>query len=240
MKTILFDLDGTLLPLDMEEFTQEYFAQLASKLSDHINPQKLPEFIWASTKCMINDLDSNRTNLEVFFEDFKTRIDSNLDEIKPILDKFYKEDFKQLKKVVNPNSLSKKIIDELKVKNYDLVIATNPLFPKDAIYHRVEWAGLNPDDFKLITTYESMHFCKPNLEYFKEILSIIGNESEDVMMVGNDVQEDIIASKLGIKTFLIEDCKIDRGLGDFNPDHKGTLEDFYSFVKELPSRGAVE
>jgi len=190
MNTILFDLDGTLLPLDMEEFTQGYFAQLATKLSDHINPKDLPKIVWTSTKHMVKDTNKDKTNMEAFFEDFKTRIDTDLEDL-------------------------------------------HPLFPKEAIYHRIKWAGLEPDDFELVTTYEGMHYCKPHLEYYEEILELIDKEPNDVMMVGNNVDEDIVASKLGIKTYLIEDYKIDSGNNDLTPDYKGSLEDFYQFVKEL-------
>lgn len=240
MNTILFDLDGTLLPLNMEEFTQAYFSQLAIKLSDHINPEELSSHVWGSTKYMVKNLEPNKTNKEAFFEDFKTRVDNDLNILHPIFEEFYKEDFKGLKSVTNPTDLSKKIVDTLKEKGYELVIATNPMFPRDAIYHRVEWAGLEREDFKLITTYEDMHFCKPNVEYYQEILSIIGKRSEEVMMVGNDAQEDIIASKLGIKTFLVNDYLIDRKVGNLSPDYEGTLEDFYNFVLKLPIRGDKE
>lgn len=233
MNTILFDLDGTLLPLDMEEFTQAYFTQLANKLSDHINPKELPKLIWASTKYMISDTNPDKTNKEAFFEDFKTRINNDIELLNPILDEFYNKDFKQLKDVVYPSDLSKKIIDKLKTKNFDLVIATNPLFPKEAIYHRIQWAGLDKDDFRLITTYEEMHYCKPNPKYYQEILQKIDKTSDEVMMVGNDEYEDMIASKLGIKTYLIEDYKIDRENNRIEPDYRGNLKDFYEFIKEL-------
>jgi len=53
-------------------------------------------------------------------------------------------------------------------------------------------------------------------------------------MVGNDVQEDLPAQQLGIKTYLIEDCLIHRG-GDFATDYRGTYADFYMFSQLLPS-----
>lgn len=237
MNTILFDLDGTLLPLNMEQFAQGYFAHLAKKLSDHINPKELSNHIWGSTKYMVKNLEPNKTNKEAFFEDFSNRIENDLNVLHPILDDFYRNDFGSLKSLTQPTDLSKKIVSILLEKGYDLVIATNPMFPKDAIYHRVEWAGLNAEDFKLITTYENMHYCKPNLEYYEEILSIIGKRSDEVMMVGNDAQEDMIASKLGAKTYLVNDCIIDRKEGDITPDYEGTLEEFYNFAVNLPARG---
>lgn len=33
IKTVMFDLDGTLLPMDQDQFTQYYFGLLAKKLA---------------------------------------------------------------------------------------------------------------------------------------------------------------------------------------------------------------
>jgi len=234
MNTILFDLDGTLLPLDMEEFTKAYFSELCKKLAPKLDPQTLPKLVWASTDYMIKNLDKDKTNMESFFEDFQKRIDVKVEDLMPTFHEFYKIDFRKLKDVVKPNPMIKEMIKSLKDKGYDLVIATNPLFPKDAIYHRVEWAGLDVNDFKLITTYENMHFCKPNLEYYNEILDIINRNSREVMMVGNDVQEDMVAGKLGIKTFLLTDYIIDRENTSFKEYSSGNMNDLLELVNVLP------
>ncbi|WP_425446089.1 HAD family hydrolase [Dethiothermospora halolimnae] len=235
MDTILFDLDGTLLPLDMEEFTKAYFKELSIKLSSYIEPEKLSKQVWSSTDYMIKNLDDKKTNMEAFFEDFDERIEHDVKELKPVFDEFYKLDFTKLKDVVYPNKIVKEIVNILKNKGYDMVIATNPLFPRDAIYHRIEWAGLDRNDFTLITTYENMHYCKPNLEYYKEILYKIKKDSKDIMMIGNDMQEDMVASKLGIKTYLVEDYMIDRGNISYSPNHKGSLQDLKILMEDLPS-----
>lgn len=233
--TLLFDLDGTLLPLDMDEFTSRYFEELCNKFSSMFEARKLQEAIWASTKYMISNIEKEKTNKECFFEDFQRRVENNLEELFPIFDEFYQKDFVNIKSVVKPNIIVREFIELLKDKGYNLVIATNPLFPKEAIFHRIEWAGLEINDFKFITTYENMHFCKPNIQYYEEILEFINKTPEDVLMVGNDVQEDIISSVIGLKTFLIEDCLIDRKSPIYKPDYRGNIDDFYRFVKELPS-----
>lgn len=233
--TLLFDLDGTLLPLDMEEFTLKYFKELCIKFSSIFEPKKLQEAVWSSTKYMVNNLEKEKTNKDCFFEDFQKRVNHDLEKLFPIFDEFYNKDFVNIKDIVNKNPIVKEAVEILKSKGYDLVIATNPLFPKEAIYHRIDWAGLKTTDFKLITTYENMHFCKPNIEYYEEILSLINKKPDNAIMVGNDVQEDIVSSVLGIKTFLIEDCLIDRKSPAYKSDYRGSMDDFYSFVKKLPN-----
>ena len=234
MDTILFDLDGTLLPLDMDEFILKYFKKLCNKFADIFEPDMLQEAIWSSTNYMISNIEKEKTNMDCFFEDFQKKVDRSLDELFPIFDEFYQKDFVDLEHIVNPNPIVKEIIQMLKDKGYNLVIATNPLFPKEAIYHRTQWAGLEASDFGLITTYENMHFCKPNIQYYEEILEKTNRTSDKVMMVGNDMQEDMVSSLIGIKTFLVEDCLIDRETPSYKVDYKGSMQDFYDFVKKLP------
>lgn len=235
LDTFLFDLDGTLLPLDTEKFTLRYFDELCRKFASIFEPEALQEAVWASTKYMISNTEKEKTNKDCFFEDFQKRIDQSLDDLHPIFDEFYMKDFGNIRDEVEPNPLVSDIIKLLKAKGYTLVVATNPLFPKEAIYHRIEWAGLNVSDFNFITTYENMHFCKPNKQYYEEILEVINKKPENCMMVGNDVQEDMISSILGIKTFLVDDYLIDRKSPAYIPDYRGSMEDFSKFVKLLPS-----
>ena len=55
-----------------------------------------------------------------------------------------------------------------------MVAATNPLFPKVATMNRLRWAGFDPEDFALFTTYEHYHYCKPNPAYYTEVLASLG------------------------------------------------------------------
>ncbi len=232
--TILFDLDGTLLPMDIDIFMENYFQTLCLKCRDIIEPKALTESVWSSTKEMIKNKEKNKTNMNVFMDDFKTRINVNLDEVLPVLDEYYLYEFDELKSFAKPNDIVKEIVQILKQKGYKMVVATNPLFPRQAILHRIKWAGLNPESFELITDYETMHFCKPNIEYYEEILSIIEKNPHDCIMVGNDAQEDLVASKLGIKTFLVTDFLINRDAGDPKADYKGNYSELLKFVMNLP------
>lgn len=47
MTTVLFDLDGTLLPMDQDAFTKAYFQCLAAKLAPYgYEPAKLIDSVW--------------------------------------------------------------------------------------------------------------------------------------------------------------------------------------------------
>jgi FMN phosphatase YigB (HAD superfamily) len=234
LNTILFDLDGTLLPMDMKAFEKLYFGAMSGYLADLTESQELVKNIWASTTAMVKNTE-HRTNEEVFMEDFKTRINGELEVYKDRFDKFYDTEFIKAKAAVFESKLIQESVDLLKRKGYKLVIATNPLFPLKAIHHRIRWAGFEPSEFEYITSYEQSHYCKPQLKFYEEILEDIEKKPEECMMVGNDVQEDIIAGKLGLKTFLIKDCLLHRTEDETAADYEGDYESFYEFVKELPS-----
>lgn len=232
--TILFDLDGTLLPMDTEIFTKRYFAELAIKLKEYFTPEEVAKNIWTSTKYMIGNIDPNKTNEEAFFEDFYGRINHEEKILNPIFEDFYEKDFNNIKNVATQNKYIIEAVKLLKDKGYNLVVATNPLFPEKAILHRIEWAGLNKEDFMFITSFEKMHYCKPQLKFYEEILDNISKQPFNCIMVGNDIEEDMIAKTLGMKTYLIEDHIIGTVRNDNNIDYRGSYEDFYEFAKNLP------
>ncbi len=231
--TILFDLDGTLLPIDTEEFTEKYFMEISIKLRDYFTPEEVVKNIWDSTKYMISNIDPDKTNEEAFFEDFYERINHRAEIINPILNDFYEKDFNNIREISTKSKYMVDAVAMLKEKGYDLVVATNPLFPEKAILHRIEWAGLNKDDFIFISSLEKMHYCKPRLEFYEEVLEIIQRCPQHCMMVGNDIGEDMIAKNLGMKTYLIEDHIIGTITEGLIIDYKGNYEDFYEFVKTL-------
>lgn len=235
ISTILFDLDGTLLPLDMDDFIKKYFGELSIKFKNFFQPQELTKLVWESTEYMVRNTDKGKTNEDTFFEDFYSKVSHKSEEINPLFDDFYINDFPRIKAVASQSQEMIDSINLLKLKGYELVVATNPLFPKQAILHRIEWAGLNKDDFLFITSFEEMHYCKPHIQFYEEVLEKIDRKPMECMMVGNDVEEDMIAKKIGIKTYLIENHIIQRSKDMSMVDHCGKYEDFYKFVKTLPS-----
>lgn len=232
--TILFDLDGTLLPLDTEDFTKKYLGALTTKLRDYFTPEEVSKVIWSSTMSMIKNVDPSKTNQEVFFEVFFSQVEPSVATLNPIFDDFYENEFNFLQEGIEKDIRMIQSVQVLKEKGYDLIIATNPLFPKKAVEERIKWAGLNQDDFSFFTSYETMHYCKPQIEFYEEVLNKTKTKPHKAMMVGNDVKEDMIIKDLGVKTYLIEDFIIGE-LGDKEKiDHHGSYEDFYHFCLTLP------
>jgi FMN phosphatase YigB (HAD superfamily) len=236
LNTILFDLDGTLLSIDHKQFERIYFGGLASHFTDMYPPDKLIQLILESTKAMVADL-SERTNEVVFMETLEALVQDRLSEMQRRFKRFYENDFDRLKEAVVENVLIQKTISILKAKGYQLVIATNPMFPKIAIEKRIGWTGLNRSDFSYVTSFETNHYCKPQTAFFAEILNDIKKSSEECLMVGNDAQEDMAAKTYNIKTYLITDYLIHRHDGPVSADYQGSYMDFLNFVQDLPNLG---
>jgi len=233
MNTILFDLDGTLLPIDMVLFEKLYFEELSKYFSDIISPRELAKNIWSSTKIMVQNTEY-KTNEEIFMADFTSRMNMELPLLQKRFDEFYDTSFLKIKEYALDIQCIKESVKILKSKGYTIVLATNPLFPEKAIHHRIRWAGFEPEDFSYISTFENNHYCKPQLKFYEEILKDIEKKPEDCLMVGNDVQEDLISKKLGLKTYLITNNLLHRNEDKIITDYTGEYEDFYEYVQTLP------
>lgn len=233
INTILFDLDGTMLPLNLDKFLQIYFTEMGKKFHDLIEPKTLVHYIMTATESMVNNTDY-RANEKVFMEKFGELIQDDLQVYQKRFNEFYDREFMETKASVVNSPLMRDSINILKEKGYDLIVATNPLFPEKAIHHRIRWAGFEPEQFIYITSYEKNHYCKPQLHFYQEVLKDTGKTPQECLMVGNDVQEDIIAAKLGIETYLITDYLIHRTQEPITATHQGNYFDFYQFVQGLP------
>lgn len=222
--TVLFDLDGTLLPMDQDLFVKAYFGNLAKKLAGRgYEPDSLIQAIWSGTKAMVKN-DGKHTNEEAFWEDFCTHYGPDAKKDIPYFDEFYKNEFQQVQKVCGYTPQAAETVRLLKEKGIRVALATNPIFPSVATESRIRWAGLQTEDFELYTTYENSRYCKPNLHYYGEILSRLGVSGEECLMVGNDVSEDMVAEKLGMRVFLLTPCLLNRAEVDISAYPQGDFD----------------
>jgi FMN phosphatase YigB (HAD superfamily) len=229
--TVLLDLDGTLLPVEIDDFLRDYFGLITREFSDAFSGQELINNIMTATNKMIEN-DGEKFNNEVFMENFFKLVEAeDPADIMNRFDAFYLEVFPKLGSTITSRGLSKDLIKILKESGWRLVLATNPIFPEEAIRERVRWIDIDPDDFFFITSYENMHYCKPNIEYYQEIVGLLNLNPQDCIMIGNDIQEDMIAGQLGMKTYLVTDFLLDHGLEIPRCDWKGTMEELVGHFK---------
>lgn len=233
MRAILFDLDGTLLPMDLKKFEQLYFHSLSNYFKDLVDKDHLIKSVWMSTNKMLTD-ESNSINRQVFEKEFTNHV-SDLDLYMDRFEKYYETDFNIVKASTSMEPLVRDIIDILKDKGYIIVLATNPLFPLKAVEERIKWAGLKKSDFHYISHFENSIACKPRSFYYENILNELSLTSSDCIMIGNDVSDDMKAKDVGLKTFLLTPHILNESVADPNWDYQGDYNDLFNWANSLPT-----
>ena len=227
IKHILFDLDGTLLPMVQDEFVKFYMPLLAKSYTDagvSIDPKKFIGAVWAGYEAMVKN-DGSRTNREAFWSYIEPELPLPTEESEKIALNFYADEFNQAICTTKPTPVSDQIVE--------IYLATNPVFPRCATLNRIRWAGLDAEDFKVITTYEKCTYCKPNPEYFRGILEEFRLDPAECLMVGNDVGEDLSIRTLGVKTYLVTDTMENKKNLPIESEYTGALSDLLEFIETL-------
>lgn len=232
IKTVLFDLDGTLLPMDQDKFSELYFGNLAIKgASLGYDPKTIIKDMWQCVGSMFKN-DGSVTNMQAFWNTFCQIHGPEAINDKERFDEFYVSDFNKAQAACGCRPEANEIVKLIKSKGYAVVLATNPLFPATATENRARWAGLDLDDFLLYTTYENSHYCKPNLKYYIEICEKLKLDPNECLMVGNDVGEDMVAEDLGMRVFLLTDCLINKVGKDINQYPHGGFQELIEYINE--------
>ena len=174
-----------------------------------------------------------KTNEAVFWKGFDACFGYPASKDASVHQDFYQNEFNEVKAVCGFEPMAVQIVHSLKEKGIRVVLATNPLFPSVATENRIRWAGLQPDDFAYITTFESSHYCKPNPDYYREIMEKLHLKPEECLMVGNDVGEDMIARQLGMQVFLLTDCLINKASEDISQYPNGGFAELDAHLKRL-------
>ena len=152
---------------------------------------------------------------------------------KYLFDEFYEKEFDKIKAVCGYHPVAAEIVHSLKEKGIRVALATNPIFPARATRWRIQWAGLQPEDFELYTAYENSSYSKPNPAYYQDVMTRLNVKPEECLMVGNDVGEDMIAEQLGMKVFLLTDCMINKTDTDITNYPHGNFDDLKNFLSVL-------
>lgn len=207
--TVLFDLDGTLLPAEQKPFVKRYFGLLSENLTKKgFDADEAIGTIMKGLGAMTAN-DGAVTNSALFESVVRTAYKDDADSFISALLDFYATDFDRAKDVADAAMIKANRVAErigaLRGRGIKTVLATNPVFPRIALDVRLSWIGLTDGDFEHITDYGNSSFCKPNIGYYREILSAVGKEPQNCIMIGNNVREDMAAAELGIKCFLVTD-----------------------------------
>ena len=234
IKAVLFDLDGTLLPMDQNQFLKGYFGLLTEKMvKSGYDAKTFMKALLAGTDAMVAN-DGSMTNEALFWREFgKFYTPETLPPI-TLFDEFYEQDFPKTRAVCAYDARPRKIVDAVKEKGLLSVLATAPAFPAIATETRMGYVGLSPNDFLLYTTYENSTYCKPSEGYYREVVKKIGCDPSECLMVGNDVTDDMVpASAVGMQVFLLTDYLINKNGADISVYPNGGYDELLAYIASL-------
>jgi FMN phosphatase YigB (HAD superfamily) len=226
---ILFDLDGTLLDSNMDVFLPHYFQALSASVAHVVPPDRFLPCLMQASQTMISN-DGRDTNQSLFARAFFPLIGHSQAELEPIFMDFYANQYPSLRQHTRRKPQAHLAVQTAFELGYDVVIATNPLFPSTAVEQRLEWAGVDGFPYRLVTTYENSRAAKPNLLYFEHIFEIIGHPAQSCLMVG-DEDMDMVAARLGCPTFLVPGPRTDLDPSTPKPTFRGTLSDLITLLQ---------
>ena len=233
IKVVLFDMDGTLVPMDQDAFARGYFSALGAHAAKYgYTPRSIIAAVSEGVVGMVKN-DGARTNSDLFWAGFFKKYPEFSKSDVSLFDVFYETDFVKLQETVSVNPAAKAVIDRLTARGVRLVLASNPVFPQIAQETRVGWAGIDPAAFCYVTSYENSHFCKPDPRYYTEILNAIGAKPDECLMIGNDAVEDGAAVAAGLKFFLLTDCLLHGDGFDLDSVPHGGYDKLGEFLTEL-------
>ena len=232
IQTILFDLDGTLLPLDQDVFIQAYFELLAKTLSPRYPADRLMPAMRKGVEAMFYN-DGKVTNESVFWNTFCAVYGEDVTKDLTAFDAFYRKEFQALKAVCGYQPKAAETVGRLKEAGFRVALATNPVFPSVATEARIRWAGLEPSDFAYVTTYENASFAKPHPAYYRRVAAALNCPPEHCLMVGNDVVDDMEAERVGMKVFLLTDTLLNREGKDITRYPRGSYDALLSYLEML-------
>lgn len=232
--TVLFDLDGTLIRMDQDEFIKQYFISIISRLSAlGTNADLMRRALETAVVATLKN-DGSITNEQRFWQTFRAVAGDETDRVEDEIKGYYEKDFLDvIQATCSAYPRTREILNLVKSRGLRSVLATNPLFPTVATYHRIELGGMSPSEFEYITAYENSSFCKPNPAYFTELLSRLKIAPEECVMIGNDTRDDFCAHALGIPVFILTPCLINKGGVDLSQYPHGDFDELAEYIESL-------
>ncbi|MBN1955529.1 MAG: HAD family hydrolase [Anaerolineae bacterium] len=230
---VLFDLDNTLLENDMARFIPSYLQALSTYMADLFSPERFVHCLLSATKAMTTNTDPSSTNREAFDALFFPCLKSTREELEPRFERFYVEHFPRLAHLTRARDAARSVMEWAFAQGVQVAIATNPLFPRLAIEHRLSWASVPVEEFPyhLVTSYENMHATKPHPDYYFEIAERLGRQPGACLLVGDDWAMDIRpAQSTGMMTYWIAGADSIHPSGERPADGQGSLADFARWI----------
>lgn len=233
-RAVLFDLDGTLLPMNQKVFLNRYLPLITAEAAGLAHPSDVARWIMKGTMAMAGLDGGDKTCEQVFWDTFCRHAGGERAPWEAVFTAFYEGGFDRLGALCPSEPRAAQAVAAVRSRGLRCALATMPVFPRTATYKRIRWAGLSPGDFEIVTTYEICHASKPSTAYYREILNWMGLAPADCVMVGNDVGDDTgPALELGMDAFYLDAWPENRTGAPERYTWRGGYDELLEFVERL-------
>ncbi|TGE32284.1 HAD family hydrolase [Desulfosporosinus sp. Sb-LF] len=226
IQAILFDIKETLTNINSSDFMRNYLGFLAPRFAHLLPPDKFSKQLLKSMEVMRNEPKPGQTNMQTFYDDFSKATNQSYQTLHPIFEEFYESDFPALRCLIRVIPQGAKVVEYAIQQGFLAAVASNPVIPLIAIREQLRWAGLNPDHFKVIPAWDNFHFCKPHLEFFREIADCLDVKPESCLLVSDNI-EDKVCQELGMKLFYVGTNQ-----SEMQTDYLGCLDDLVHLISQ--------
>lgn len=242
LKAVVFDMDETLLSINLNAFIFRYFKDVSSMLADIGRRNRAG--VMARLGTILVDLNANHrsgtdniTNYEFYCREVERRCGVCLSD--PVIAEAFSYYDHEVLPGINDDAIAAKpmpgahaALEAVHDAGLRCALFTNPSFPQGAIECRMGWGELTDAPFELITHMGNATRCKPDATYYLEQLQVMGLEPHEVLMVGNDPKRDFPSPACGIQTAYVGQGKPGRAtwrgtMEDFARDFNAVVEAFY-------------
>lgn len=203
IKAVLLDLDNTLLSNPDRQFAIAFMKAFDDHFKAQLGIDNLAQTFRKGIQLSGQSRETIQTNTDVMLQLLSDETGATTEQVQNIWQSFYETAYLGLRQYTAPIENNISLIESLLQQNIAVAIATNPIYPKIAIYERLKWAGLASyiEHFTFITHSNNMHYAKPHPAYYAEVIARIGIEPDEALMIGDSIGNDIQpANQIGIPT----------------------------------------
>ncbi|MFO7765666.1 MAG: HAD family hydrolase [Pelovirga sp.] len=234
VEAVLFDLDGTLLRVQMDYFIPRYVERLAAYCAPQVKPRRFMRVMLDAIRCLIREEGNGScSNEKRLFDALRQQLGIADTLLTESLEHYALHHLGELQSLVHPVPLAQRILKDCHHRNIPMVLATNPVFPRFMIEARMEWGGVDQSVFRHVTTYENSYYCKPQAGYFREIATLLKIPPQRCLMVGNDASHDLAAAAVGMQTFLVDTWLVERDEKSWPCHYRGDHRALQQFLEQL-------
>ena len=241
LKAVLFDMDSTLLKINLNAFICVYVKEITrilasiARANEHVT---LIEYVKTYDATYDKSRCDGLSNAKFFARDFELRTGIPLQD--PIIAdalSFYEREILPSRNNrfigAAPMPGAHEALFKVTAAGLKCALFTNPTFNENTIRTRMKWAQIDTFPFDKVTFMENSYAAKPSPDFFKYHLEAMGLKPCEVLMVGDDPKRDFCTPDCGIKTAYVGKGEDPRAF--WSGSMQDFAREFYSIVEAFNS-----